>query len=73
MSDFFNHLGSIWYQSEPLDSLFPRPASFLVWIFFCRFLQQDGSKHFFTNMSEKYPPFFIVKRLFVPFMIPKYV
>ena len=45
MSDSFNHLGSIWYQSEPLEvSYFPN--QFLGLDFFCRFLQQTGSSRF---------------------------
>ena len=42
MSDPFNHLGSIWYHSEPLE-VPHSPNQFLGWDFFCRFLQQTGS------------------------------
>ena len=42
MSDSFNHLGSIWYQSEPLEVLFC-PNEFIGLDFFSRFLQQTGS------------------------------
>ena len=37
-----NHLGCIWYHSEPLD-VPCSPNQFLGWDFFCRFLQQTGS------------------------------
>ena len=43
MSDSLNNLGAIWYQSEPSDIPYS-PNQFLGWDFFCRFLQQDGSK-----------------------------
>ena len=36
------HFGPIWYHSEPSDGT--SPIQFLGWDFFCRFLQQDGSK-----------------------------
>ena len=29
LSYTFNHLGSIWYHSEPLGPLFPKPVSWL--------------------------------------------
>ena len=42
MSGPYNHLGPIWYQSEPSD--FPySPNQFLGWDFFCCFLQQNSS------------------------------
>ena len=37
------HLGPIWYRSEPSDVPY-LPNQFLGWDFFCRFLQQDGSR-----------------------------
>jgi hypothetical protein len=41
MSDPLDHLGSIWYHSEPSDV--PYSANqFLGWDFFCHFLQQDS-------------------------------
>ena len=40
----FNHLGSIWYHSEPLEVPY-FPNQFLGWDFFCHFLQQTGSSH----------------------------
>ena len=41
-----NHLGSIWYHSEPSDV--PHfPKKILGWDFFCRFLQPTGSKPFY--------------------------
>ena len=43
MSDSFNHLGSIWYQSEPLEVPYC-PNQFLGLDLFCRFLQQTGSR-----------------------------
>ena len=43
MSDPLNQLGSVWYHSEPSDRC-PPPNQFLGLDFFCRFLQQDGSK-----------------------------
>ena len=43
MSDPLNHLGSVWYHSEPSDiPLFSKPVSWFG--LFCRFLQPDGSK-----------------------------
>ena len=42
MSDPLNHLGSIWYHSEPLEVPY-FPNQFLGLDFFCRFLQQTGS------------------------------
>ena len=38
-----NHLGLIWYHSEPSDVPYS-PNKFLALDFFCRFLHQDGSK-----------------------------
>ena len=41
MSDPFNNLGSIWYQSEPSD--FPIfQTSFWPWTFCCLFLQHNS-------------------------------
>jgi len=37
-----NHLGSIWYHSEPSDVPYS-PIQFPALDSFCRFLQQDGS------------------------------
>ena len=42
-SDPLNHLGSIWYHSEPLEVPYS-PNQFLGWDFFCRFLQQTISR-----------------------------
>ena len=42
MSDLLNHLGSIWYHSEPLEVPY-FSNQFLGLDFFCRFLQQTGS------------------------------
>ena len=42
LSDPLDHLGSIWYHSEPLEVPYS-PNQFLGWDFFCRFLQQTGS------------------------------
>ena len=42
MSDPSNHLGSIWYHSEPSDVSYS-PNQFLGCDFFCPLLQQDGS------------------------------
>ena len=45
MSDPLNHLGSVWYHSEPSDIPYS-PNQFLgLDFFFCRFLQQDGSSN----------------------------
>ena len=50
MSDPLNHLGSIWYNSEP--SYVPCFTNqFLGWDFFCHFLQQDGSRHTIENRT----------------------
>ena len=38
------HLGPIWYHSEPSDVPYS-PNQFLGLDFFCRFLQQTGSKY----------------------------
>ena len=46
MSDPLNHLGSIWYHSEPSDVPY-FPNQFLALDVFCHFLQQDS----FSNMS----------------------
>ena len=43
MSYPLNHLGSIWYHSEFSDIPYSL-NQFLGWDFFCRFLQQEGSK-----------------------------
>ena len=40
-----NHLGLIWYHSEPSDVPYSL-NQFLGWDFFCRFLQQAGSSQF---------------------------
>ena len=37
------HLGPIWYHSEHLEVPYS-PNQFLGWDFFCRFLQQTGSR-----------------------------
>ena len=42
MRDTLNHLGSIWYHSEPSDVPY-FPNQFLALDFFCCFLQQDCS------------------------------
>ena len=42
ISDPLNHLGPIWYHSEPSDIAY-LPNQSLGWDFFCRFLQQSGS------------------------------
>ena len=48
------HLWPIWYQTEPLEV--PYSANqFLVWDFFCRFLQQTGS-NIFSKSNEKSKP-----------------
>ena len=42
MTDPLNHLGSIWYHSEPLEiSYLTKPVSWFG--LFCHFLQQTGS------------------------------
>ena len=43
MSDPLYHLGSNWYHSEPLEVPY-LPNQFFGLDFFCRFLQQTGSK-----------------------------
>ena len=43
------NLGPIWYHLEPSDVPYS-PNQFLGWDFFCRFLQQDGSKLFVSLM-----------------------
>ena len=43
MSYPLNHLGSIWYHSEPSDDPYSL-NQFLGWEFFGRFLQQAGSR-----------------------------
>ena len=43
MSNPLNHLGSIWYHSEPQEVPY-FPNQFLGWDFFCCFLQQTGSR-----------------------------
>ena len=40
-----NHLGSIWYHSEPSDVPYS-PNQFLAVDFFCHFLQQESSRPF---------------------------
>ena len=49
MRDPLNHLGSIWYQSEPLETPISQTKSFLVGTFFCHSLQQTGS----TTLSPR--------------------
>ena len=43
MSDSLKYSGLICYHSEPSD-VFYSPYQFLGWDFFCRFLQQGGSR-----------------------------
>ena len=45
------HLGSIWHHSDPSDIPY-FPNQFLVWDFFCRFLQQDSSRKFFFLAAQ---------------------
>ena len=48
MSALLNHLGSIWYHSQPLE-VFYSPNQFLGWDFFCRLLKQTGSSSFYET------------------------
>ena len=51
MSGPINHLGSIWYHSEP--SVVPYSQNqFLGWDFFCCFLQQDGSNSILQEIIQ---------------------
>ena len=49
MSDPLNHLGSIWYHSEPSDVPY-FPNQFLGFDFFCCFLLQTGSSPFYRPL-----------------------
>ena len=54
MTDSFNHLGSIWYQSEPLE-VPCCPNQLLGLDFFCCFLKQTGSRTICTqSRSEQF-------------------
>ena len=64
MSDHFNHLGSIWYHSEPHELTYT-PNQFLAWDFFCRFLQQNGS----STATRQYLPIRRLSRLCLPINI----
>jgi hypothetical protein len=72
MSDAFNHLGSIWYHSEPSD--IPNSQNqFLGWDFFCHFLQQDSSS--FCNFMASLGRYLIGApwwRWVVPGSLPRY-
>ena len=57
------HLRQIWYDSEPSDVPYC-PNQFLGWVFFCRFLQQDGSSIFgYTKLTTKLRNFLILNNI----------
>ena len=62
MIDPLNHLGSIWYLSEPSNIPY-FPNQFLALDFFCCFLQQDGSR-FCSQIDRQYMYYYLPPWIF---------
>ena len=62
-----NHLGLVWYHSEPASDDPHSPNQFLGWDFFCCFLQQDSSNQWDyideKTTTTKKVSFWLVKNL----------
>ena len=53
MSDPLYHLGSIWYHLENVEVPYS-VNQFLGWDFFCRFLEETGSKAHISDHFQVY-------------------